>query len=109
MDFLALEIKCGDMYPRPSGWPLCGVQPPLPRGPRYRGAVLLSVGGEGPLDGAPDGGEVRAVAREYNALIVALEHRYYGRAPLRQSPPPDAWGFHGRDSAPPPDSSSNQI
>ena len=41
--------------------------------------VFLYIGGEGPLGGSP-GGAVAALASERKALILALEHRYYGES-----------------------------
>jgi hypothetical protein len=43
------------------------------------GPVFYSIGGEGTLSGPP-GGYVAVLAKERNALIVALEHRFYGES-----------------------------
>ena len=43
--------------------------------------LLLFLGGEAPLDGPPAPGSfVDTLARRHNALLVALEHRFYGRS-----------------------------
>eukprot|EP01013_Petalomonas_cantuscygni_P007921 TRINITY_DN20629_c0_g1_i1.p1 TRINITY_DN20629_c0_g1~~TRINITY_DN20629_c0_g1_i1.p1 ORF type:complete len:492 (+),score=89.33 TRINITY_DN20629_c0_g1_i1:41-1516(+) len=39
--------------------------------------VFLYIGGEGPLSGAP-GGIIADLAAQHGALILALEHRFYG-------------------------------
>ena len=41
--------------------------------------VFLYLGGEAPLYGPPSG-FVEELAREFGALVVALEHRYYGKS-----------------------------
>jgi hypothetical protein len=43
------------------------------------GPVFYEIGGEGTLSGPP-GGYIGTLAREYKALIVALEHRFYGES-----------------------------
>lgn len=43
------------------------------------GPIFLDIGGEGTLGGTP-GGYIAQLASQYNALIVALEHRYYGES-----------------------------
>lgn len=41
------------------------------------GPIFFEIGGEGTLTGAP-AGFIGALAQQYNALILALEHRFYG-------------------------------
>jgi hypothetical protein len=43
------------------------------------GPVFFEIGGEGTLNGPP-GGYVEELARKYGALLVALEHRFYGES-----------------------------
>jgi len=43
----------------------------------HKGPVFFEIGGEGTLSGAP-GGYIGYLAKKYNALVVALEHRFYG-------------------------------
>jgi pimeloyl-ACP methyl ester carboxylesterase len=43
------------------------------------GLVFLMIGGEGTLEGPP-GGFVAELGNEHNALLVALEHRFYGES-----------------------------
>jgi pimeloyl-ACP methyl ester carboxylesterase len=43
------------------------------------GPVFFEIGGEGTLSGAP-GGYIGSLAQEYSALVVALEHRFYGES-----------------------------
>lgn len=42
-----------------------------------KGPVFFEIGGEGTLSGAP-GGYIGYLAKNYSALVVALEHRFYG-------------------------------
>ena len=43
--------------------------------------LILFLGGEAPLDGPPAPGSfVDTLARRHGALLVALEHRFYGRS-----------------------------
>ena len=44
-----------------------------------KGPVFFEIGGEGTLSGAP-GGYIAKLAEKYNALLVALEHRFYGES-----------------------------
>eukprot|EP00743_Colponemidia_sp_Colp-15_P000773 GILK01000854.1.p1 GENE.GILK01000854.1~~GILK01000854.1.p1 ORF type:complete len:527 (+),score=94.26 GILK01000854.1:149-1582(+) len=46
------------------------------------GPVFFYIGGEGPLSGAAieAPGEIAELAAQYKALLVALEHRYYGQS-----------------------------
>lgn len=41
------------------------------------GPVFLQIGGEGTMSGAP-GGYMAVLAQNYSALLVGLEHRFYG-------------------------------
>lgn len=41
--------------------------------------IFFEIGGEGTLGGAP-GGYLATLAKEYGALLVALEHRFYGES-----------------------------
>lgn len=41
------------------------------------GPIFLYIGGEGTLNGTPNG-YVATLAKNYSAMIVALEHRFYG-------------------------------
>ncbi|KAG9390972.1 Peptidase S28 [Carpediemonas membranifera] len=51
---------------------------------KSKGLVFLSFGEEAPLNGPPSGGdEVAVLAKKHGALIVALEHRYYGETQPR--------------------------
>jgi pimeloyl-ACP methyl ester carboxylesterase len=43
------------------------------------GPVFLSIGGEGTLTGPP-GGYMAVLAANYSALLVSLEHRFYGES-----------------------------
>mmetsp|Transcript_23139 Transcript_23139/g.31695 ORF Transcript_23139/g.31695 Transcript_23139/m.31695 type:complete len:473 (-) Transcript_23139:183-1601(-) len=43
------------------------------------GPVFLYIGGEGTLNGPP-GGYIATLAKEHSALILALEHRFYGES-----------------------------
>jgi len=44
-----------------------------------KGPVFLYIGGEGTLSGTPTG-YVSVLAQNYSALVVALEHRFYGES-----------------------------
>jgi pimeloyl-ACP methyl ester carboxylesterase len=44
-----------------------------------KGPVFFEIGGEGTLSGAP-GGYIGYLAKQYSALVVALEHRFYGES-----------------------------
>jgi len=44
-----------------------------------KGPVFLSIGGEGTLNGPP-GGYIAVLGKQYNALLVSLEHRFYGES-----------------------------
>lgn len=46
---------------------------------RPDGPVILYIGGEGALTGAPQG-FVRELAKHFGAKILALEHRFYGKS-----------------------------
>lgn len=41
------------------------------------GPVFFEIGGEGPAEGT-DRGFIRTLAKTYKALLVTLEHRFYG-------------------------------
>jgi hypothetical protein len=41
------------------------------------GLVFLEIGGEGTILGPP-GGYLAVLGAKYNALLVSLEHRFYG-------------------------------
>ena len=43
------------------------------------GPVFFSIGGEGTLNGPPTG-YVAKLGAQYNALLVSLEHRFYGES-----------------------------
>jgi hypothetical protein len=43
------------------------------------GPVFLQIGGEGTLSGAP-GGYQASLAKNYSALLIGLEHRFYGES-----------------------------
>jgi len=43
------------------------------------GPVFLQIGGEGTMSGAP-GGYMATLAQNYSALLVGLEHRFYGES-----------------------------
>lgn len=47
--------------------------------------AIIEIGGEGPIGQAPGGTDeymdiMGKVAKEYNAPIFALEHRFYGKS-----------------------------
>ena len=44
-----------------------------------KGPVFYEIGGEGTLGGAPDG-YIATLAQNYSALLIALEHRFYGES-----------------------------
>lgn len=44
-----------------------------------KGPVFFEIGGEGTLSGPP-GGYMATLAKNYSALLVALEHRFYGES-----------------------------
>merc|ERR1712000_154014 len=44
-----------------------------------KGPVFFEIGGEGTLTGPP-GGYMATLAKKYSALLVALEHRFYGES-----------------------------
>ena len=44
-----------------------------------KGPVFYEIGGEGTL-GGPPGGYMAYLAKNYSALLVALEHRFYGQS-----------------------------
>lgn len=50
----------------------------MPRPQRTSGNVVVFLGNEGPL-GTPQQPIVFENARRLNALVVLIEHRYYGR------------------------------
>lgn len=43
------------------------------------GPIFLEIGGEGPVGGAP-GGYISTLGQERNALLIQLEHRFYGES-----------------------------
>lgn len=44
-----------------------------------KGPIFYEIGGEGTLGGAPDG-YIATLAQNYSALLIALEHRFYGES-----------------------------
>lgn len=44
-----------------------------------KGPVFYEIGGEGTLNGPP-GGYIAELGKQYNALLIALEHRFYGES-----------------------------
>ena len=52
----------------------------------HNGPVMLLIGGEGPCGGISETSWTYSLAQQTGALIIALEHRYYGESlPLRQA------------------------
>ena len=43
------------------------------------GPIFLEIGGEGPV-GGPPGGYIASLGQERNALLIQLEHRFYGES-----------------------------